>query len=60
MGVFNEKLTSAEMGKLWATYIGNTLAKCVLRYYLQHIDDEDIKKVVRKALNLSESLFRKY
>ena len=53
---FTEKLTSAEMGKLWATYVGNTLAICVLRYYLQHIDDEDIKKVVGKALNLCESL----
>jgi hypothetical protein len=44
------------MGKLWATYVGNTLAICVLRYYLQHFDDEEIKKVVGKALNLCESL----
>ncbi|MCQ6279618.1 DUF3231 family protein [Bacillus sp. EB600] len=56
---YTEKLTSAEMGKLWATYVGNTLAICVLRYYLQHINDEDIKKVVGKALNLSESLVEK-
>jgi hypothetical protein len=50
------RLTSAEMGKLWVTYTGNTMAKCVLSYYLQHIDDQDIKKVVKKALNLSETL----
>ena len=50
------RLTSAEMGKLWTTYIGNTLAKCVLNYYLQHIDDQDIKKVIENALNLSETL----
>lgn len=50
---FNDKLTSAEMGKLWATYTGNTLAKCILSYYLQHIDDQDIKRVVENALNLS-------
>lgn len=50
----NEKLTSAEMGKLWATYTGNTLSKYVLSYYLQHINDQDIKKVLEKALNLSE------
>ena len=24
-------LTSAEMGKLWTTYTGNILAKCVLK-----------------------------
>ena len=49
-------LTSAEMGKLWTTYTGNTLAKCVLRYYLQHINDQDIKRVLENALNLSEVL----
>lgn len=37
-------LTSAEMGKLWATYTGNTLGKCVLSYYLKHVEDEDIKR----------------
>lgn len=42
------RLTSTEMGKLWATYTGNTMAKCVLSYFLQHIDDKDIKKVVKK------------
>src|SRR5947199_8837779 len=47
--------TSAEMGKLWITYTGNTLAKCLLSYYLQHIDDQDIKRVVENALNLSET-----
>ncbi|QGQ45849.1 DUF3231 family protein [Metabacillus sediminilitoris] len=52
----NGKLTSAEMGKLWTTYTGNTLSKCVLSYYLQHIDDQDIKKVVENALNLSEKI----
>ena len=55
----NVPLTSAEMGKLWATYTGNTLAKCVLNYYLQHIDDQDIKKVLENALNLSETLVEK-
>lgn len=47
-------LTSAEMGKLWATYVGNTMGKCVLSYYHKHIDDRDIKKVLNDALSLSE------
>lgn len=50
------RLTSTEMGKLWVTYTGNTMAKCVLSYYLQHIDDQDIKEVVKDALHLSEKL----
>ncbi|WP_338061876.1 DUF3231 family protein [Virgibacillus indicus] len=52
----NNKLTSAEMGKLWATYTGNTMAACVLSYYLQHIEDKDIKKVLENALNLSKTI----
>lgn len=54
----NEKLTSAEIGKLWVTYEGNTMAKCVLSYFLQHVDDQDIKKVIENALTLSESLVK--
>jgi hypothetical protein len=52
----HESLTSIEMGKLWATYMGNTMAKCVISYYLQHVEDQDIKKVVKDGLNLTESL----
>lgn len=50
-----EKLTSAEIGKLWATYTGNTMAICVLSYFLKHIDDQEIKKVVENALHLSKT-----
>ncbi|MBY0122481.1 DUF3231 family protein [Bacillus sp. S/N-304-OC-R1] len=49
-------LTSAEIGKLWATYMGNTMAKCVLSYFQHHTEDEDIKRVVGTALNFSERL----
>ncbi|MGE8205015.1 DUF3231 family protein [Heyndrickxia sp. NPDC080065] len=50
-----EKLTSAEMGKLWATYMGNSMSRNVLKYYLKHIEDQDIKNILELALNLSES-----
>jgi hypothetical protein len=50
----NEELTSAEMGKLWATYMGNSMAKCVLSYFLNHVDDQEIKKVVENALALTD------
>ena len=36
----DQKLTSAEQGKLWACYIGNTMSVCVLTYMLKHVDDE--------------------
>lgn len=52
----HEKLTAAEMGKLWATYTGNTMANCVLEYFLQHVEDQEIKKVLEDALTLSKTL----
>ncbi|MEC0270526.1 DUF3231 family protein [Paenibacillus anseongense] len=48
----SEKLTSAEMGKLWATYMGNSMSKCILSYYLQHVEDGEIKTLLENALNL--------
>ncbi|MGY0694055.1 DUF3231 family protein [Virgibacillus sp. FSP13] len=54
----NNQLTSAEMGKLWATYVGNTMGKCVLTYYLKNVNDKDVKKVLEDALRLDESLMQ--
>src|SRR5688500_8775852 len=53
-----EKLTSAEMGKLWAVYMGNTMSKCVISYYLQHVNDKDIKEILKNALNLSNQFLK--
>lgn len=52
----HDQLTAAEMGKLWATYTGNTMAGCVLQYFLQHVEDKEIKKVLEDALTLSQTL----
>ncbi|KQL55226.1 hypothetical protein AN964_18060 [Heyndrickxia shackletonii] len=49
----NSQLSAAEMGKLWASYMGNSMGKCVLSYYLKHVDDQDIKAILEFALNLS-------
>jgi len=54
----SENLTSAEMGKLWATYMGNSMGYCILKYYLQHVEDEDIKTLLENALNLSEEFMK--
>lgn len=53
-----EKLTSVELGKLWVTYTGNTMAKCVLSYYLTHVDDEEIKQILQNALQLTEEIIK--
>ncbi|WP_085506984.1 DUF3231 family protein [Thalassobacillus devorans] len=55
---FNNQLTSAEMGKLWAAYQGNTMGKCVLSYFLHHVEDAEIKKVVESALGLTNTFMK--
>jgi hypothetical protein len=54
----NENLTSAEMGKLWAIYMGNSMGKCILSYYLQHVEDKDIKTLLENALKLTEEFMK--
>ncbi|WP_204517207.1 DUF3231 family protein [Brevibacillus fulvus] len=49
-----EKLTSAEQGKLWVTYVGNTMSICVLSYMLNHVEDAEIKAVLEDAISLSK------
>ncbi|MCQ6280871.1 DUF3231 family protein [Bacillus sp. EB600] len=53
-----EKLTSAEMGKLWAIYMGNSMSKCILSYFLQHVEDNNIKTLLENALKLCEEFMK--
>ena len=43
------------MGKLWATYTGNTMGKCVISYYLKNVEDPDIKEVLEYAMDLAKN-----
>ncbi len=54
----HEKLTSAEVGKLWATYMGNNMSTPILSYFLQHVEDQEIKTLLEHALNLSNEFQR--
>ncbi|WP_449536661.1 DUF3231 family protein [Ferdinandcohnia sp. Marseille-Q9671] len=48
------KLTSAELSYLWSTYIADSMSVCILTYFLEHIEDEDITSVTTHALDLSK------
>ena len=52
------KFTSVEMGKLWATYMGNSMSAVILRHFLQHVEDEDIKTLLENSLSLAEGFMR--
>jgi hypothetical protein len=49
----NIRLTSAEIGQLWATYMSDSASVCVLSYFNSKVQDLDIKILVEYALNLS-------
>ncbi|WP_419887105.1 DUF3231 family protein [Neobacillus niacini] len=48
------KLTAAELSYLWTSYLADSMSICVLKYFLVHIDDLDIKSLINHALELSQ------
>ncbi|MEH7309082.1 DUF3231 family protein, partial [Neobacillus drentensis] len=53
------KLTAPEMGKLWATYVGNSMSNQILKYYLQHCEDDLIRTLLENAYNLTVDFMKK-
>ncbi|MFB9758789.1 DUF3231 family protein, partial [Ectobacillus funiculus] len=41
----NLKLTSSEIGSLWAEYVNGTMTDVVNRYMVSIIEDEEIKAI---------------
>lgn len=50
----NSKLDSAEIANLWTSYMNDTMATCVIQYFLQHVEDTEIKALLEYALHLSK------
>jgi hypothetical protein len=55
MGTRTPRLSSAELGGLWATYLQETIAVCLIKYFLHHNQDEEIKVLLIKTLEISEA-----
>ncbi|MCM3239689.1 DUF3231 family protein [Heyndrickxia oleronia] len=53
------KLTSAEIASIWTGYMNDSLSKCILGYFLQHVEDKDIRSVVQFAYDLSSAHIEK-
>jgi hypothetical protein len=48
----NIALTSAEMATLWSTYLSDSLSVCTLKYFLEKVEDTEIRPILEYALNL--------
>ncbi|WP_442599968.1 DUF3231 family protein [Neobacillus sp. D3-1R] len=59
MGIFRKTktntLTAAEVSGLWLQYLGDSMAICVYKYFLNIVEDEEIKPILQISLQLSES-----
>lgn len=47
------KLTSSEIGSLWAEYVDGTMADIVNKYMVSIIEDKSIKKLFEEAIRIS-------
>lgn len=50
----NTQLTSSEIANLWTTYVSGTMMICGIKYFLAKVEDEDVRSVISKALELAE------
>lgn len=55
MEKYNVRLTSPEIGGLWEIYIQEEITLCLLKYFLHHIKDEEIKVLLESSFAISES-----
>jgi hypothetical protein len=53
------RLTSSEIGGLWATYIQENMSVCLLTYFLHHNQDEEIKEILKQSYEISKGNVQK-
>jgi len=46
-------LTAGEITSLWTGYMNDSMAKCILGFMLNHIQDSDVKPVVQHAYDIA-------
>jgi hypothetical protein len=51
----NIRLTTAEIGNLWLSYQNDSMAICILKYFLAKVEDTQIRPVIEYALELSNN-----
>ncbi|KAA9029956.1 DUF3231 family protein [Niallia endozanthoxylica] len=50
----NIRLTAAEMSFLWTQYINDTLSFCVNSYFLEKVEDEEVRPIIEWTLDTSK------
>ncbi|MBM7693729.1 hypothetical protein JOC77_003173 [Peribacillus deserti] len=50
----NPRLTSSEIAYLWGVKLGDSMHICIFKYFLEHVEDTNIKALIKHALDLSQ------
>lgn len=51
----NAKLTATELSQIWAAYQNDTMSICALQYFLQTVEDDDIRSIIQQTLDAAQS-----
>ncbi|WP_239984596.1 DUF3231 family protein [Lentibacillus sediminis] len=54
-----DKLTASELAQLWTAYLNDTLSICEVTYFLNHIEDPEIRELLSWSLQLSKAHIEK-
>lgn len=52
-GITKIPLVSSEISSIWNSYIGNSLTACVLKVFVNKVDDQQTRSILQHALDLS-------
>ena len=53
------RLTSGEISQLWSQYMNDSASICVMTYFLQKVEDKDIKPIIEHTLQISKAHIQK-
>lgn len=53
------RLTAGEIAQLWIQYLNDSASVCVLSYFLEKAEDDEIKPIIKFSLELSQSHIQK-
>lgn len=53
------RLTAGEIAQLWMQYLNDSASVCVLSYFLEKAEDDEIKPIIKFSLELSQSHIQK-
>jgi hypothetical protein len=51
--VHRTDLTSSEIATTWSAYMNDSMAKCILGYFLNTVEDEEIQSVIQLAYDIA-------